>query len=463
MATVRYRIGALMAVTAMACSVGETAPQDPVAVDPQPQSVVSEPSSAQTSSAPTTPTGEPSSQGSSVSTTSRPSEGCAPNGDRVDFDAGTSVKLHRIFDNDGLTIDAALYPHPDYAGNPWSQWGQGILAPTGRYYSAIGDHLGANGNSYVYEYDPTTNALVLIADILGQVDHFNGAWGYGKVHAQMALGPCDEIFFTTYWGTRTGLTYSDGYQGDLLFHIDPYDRSIAHHGIVADERGLPTLASSPEHGVLYTIGVDPVTNRGTFFVVDARSKEILFSAQASPGYRDIAVDGHGIAYFSSAKGQYSLYDPSANQIIATIDAPGSFLRADSTTADGVIVGVSQNPETFFTIDSDQSLTELGSASGYTTSVALGAGEEEFFYLPGAHGNAAENGAILKAVNRHTGEERDVIALADIIENGLGVTIGGTYNLISDPANNRLYLGANVDPDGTNDGFGEVALLVIGLP
>ena len=463
MATVRYRIGALMAVTAMACSVGESAPEDPVAVDPQPQSVVLEPSSAETSSAPTTQAGAPSSQESIVSTTALPSKGCAPNGERVDFEADISVELHRIFDSNGLTIDAALYPRPDYAGNPWSQWGQGILAPTGRYYSAIGDHNGADGNSFIYEYDPTTNELVMVADILSNVDHSAGAWGFGKIHAQMSLGPCDEIFFATYWGSRRGLEYADGYEGDLLFHIDPHERTLVGHGLIMAELGFPTMASSPEHGVLYTIGVDPVTNRGTFFVLDARSEEILFSAQASPGYRDIAVDGHGIAYFSIAKGQYSLYDPSANEIITTIDAPGSFLRADATTAEGVIVGVSQNPETFFTIDSDQSLTQLGSASGYTTSVALGAGEEEFFYLPGAHGNAADNGAMLKAVNRHTGEERNVVALADIIENSLGVTIGGTYNLVSDPANNRLYLGANVDPDGTNDGFGEVALLVIGLP
>jgi hypothetical protein len=67
--------------------------------------------------------------------------------------------VQRIHDADGITIDAAVYPHPDYIGNPWSQWGQGIVGPNGVYYSAIGDHLGADGNSYVYTYDPASGSL----------------------------------------------------------------------------------------------------------------------------------------------------------------------------------------------------------------------------------------------------------------------------------------------------------------
>ena len=123
----------------------------------------------------------------------------------------------------------------------------------------------------------------------------------------------------------------------------------------------------------------------------------------------------------------------------------------------------RDPTTFFTIGLDGSISILGDALGYTTSISIGAGGDEFFYLPGAHGNSAQFGATLRAVNSTNGTEREVLSLLDIVTDGLGATLGGTYNLVVDPEANRLYLGANVDPDGSGGGFGVVALLVIGLP
>ena len=430
-----------LVIVAGACSTSGTSPTD-TEFDPPPNTTTS------TVAHPAAPSGDH----------------CATVEEGQPLQSQAAVPLERIYDQDGLTVDAALYPHPDYSGNPWSQWGQGVVASAGRFYSAIGDHLGADGNSFIYEYDPESNELVRVADILGSTDHNSGAWGFGKVHAQMALGPCDEVFFTTYWGTRRGLSYADGYEGDLLFHIDPYQRTLVDHGLIQAERGFPTLASAPAHGLLYTVAVEPVSNDGTFLVVDAVTSTIVFSAPSHPGYRSIAVDGAGAAYFSSATGELSVYDPDANDIVRSVDAPGSFLRAaDTGTADGSIIAVMRDPTTFFTIGLDGSISILGDALGYTTSILIGAGGDEFFYLPGAHGNSAQFGATLRAVNSTNGTEREVLSLLDIVTDGLGATLGGTYNLVVDPEANRLYLGANVDPDGSGGGFGEVALLVIGLP
>src|SRR5688500_4715014 len=38
------------------------------------------------------------------------------------------------------TIDFMYYPGQDYAGKPWSNWGDSLVV-NGKYYSAIGDHL----------------------------------------------------------------------------------------------------------------------------------------------------------------------------------------------------------------------------------------------------------------------------------------------------------------------------------
>ncbi len=53
----------------------------------------------------------------------------------------------------------------------------------------MGDHRGADGNSYLFVFDPATRKLTRFTDILSQVDHQPGAWGYGKIHAQIVAGP----------------------------------------------------------------------------------------------------------------------------------------------------------------------------------------------------------------------------------------------------------------------------------
>ena len=236
-----------------------------------------------------------------------------------------------------------------------------------------------------------------MTDVLSGVDHNDGAWGYGKIHAQMALGPCDEVFFATYWGSRRGLTYDNGYVGDLLFHIDPYERILVAHGVMENERGFPTMASAPQQGLLYTIGVEPTADVGTFLAIDAVTTEVVFSAPADPGFRSIGVNDEGAAYFSSSPGELSVYDPASNSIVDTVEAPGEFIRASDILADGTIVGVMRSPSSLFVV-SNGSLETIGDANGYTTSVALSGDGSEIFFLPGAHGNATRNGAILKAVD-----------------------------------------------------------------
>ena len=34
-------------------------------------------------------------------------------------------------------VTGVVYPRPDYDGNPWSQWGQGVVLPDGRVISAV--------------------------------------------------------------------------------------------------------------------------------------------------------------------------------------------------------------------------------------------------------------------------------------------------------------------------------------
>src|SRR5262245_12403369 len=66
------------------------------------------------------------------------------------------------------------YPRPDRppgSSNPWSQWGQALVLRDGRVLSAMGDHQGRDGNSYLFVYDPNAGQLTRFTDVLSHVDH----------------------------------------------------------------------------------------------------------------------------------------------------------------------------------------------------------------------------------------------------------------------------------------------------
>ena len=77
-------------------------------------------------------------------------------------------------DQEGARYTADDYPLPEGEGNPRPQWGQGVLLPDGRFVSALGDHLGRDGNSWFYEFDPATGALTRTADVAASLGHRPG-------------------------------------------------------------------------------------------------------------------------------------------------------------------------------------------------------------------------------------------------------------------------------------------------
>ncbi len=388
----------------------------------------------------------------------------------VDWQSATTATPTRLIEGP-ITVDAVVYPHPDYDGRPWSQWGQGIVLEDGRLISAIGDHRGPDGNSYVYVYDPATATLTQIADVLSLADHEPGAWGYGKVHAQMVEGPCGEILVTTYWGTRRDLTFSDTYQGDLLLRIDPANRRIENLGVFYSQHGVPSLATAPDLGLIYGEAVDPLAppgGGGSFVVYDAGTGQVLLSDDRSDhsGFRSIAVAGDGRAFFSLDGGGLAVYDPAANAVTdvgATL--PGEVLRAVAApAADGTIFGVTDKPAVFFALDPDGSIRTLGDAAGYTTSIARTPDASTLYYIPDAHGGAWRQGTPLIAVDTATGTQQTLLELNAAAEERLGLRLGGTYSITADASGKTLYIGMNAGlPEGDREAFGEVVLLVVNLP
>ena len=380
-----------------------------------------------------------------------------------------TVEVAEIGEVDGVTVSAALYPHPGYEGNPWSQWGQGIVADD-RFYSAIGDHLSVDGNSYLYEYDPSTGQLALAGDVLSYVDHVPGTWGYGKIHSQMVPGPCGEIYFSTYWGSFRDIEFEGNYRGDILFRLDPYARTLAPLGVPVEFHGQASLGSDPSAGLVYGEAVDPVLRnedieRGPFFVYDVVSEQTVFTGPDEPhvGYRSVLVDAEGSAYYSMGGAELATYDPASGESgVHGSTLPGDWLRAATNPGpDGSVYGVTEDPAVLFAMRPDGSVESLGDALGYTASVALDPDGSRFFYMPGAHGNSADWGSPLIAVDTATGDEKVLTELNELVEGALGYKVGGTYGITVSPDGDTVYMGVNVSED--DSGFGEVALLVLGLP
>ena len=421
-----------------------------------------------------TPRGE---RGATAATTARagsPRPGDCPSATAAPVE-GPSVTLEPVGETDGVTVSAAVYPLPDGEGNPWSQWGQGVVLPDGRFVSAVGDHLGRNGNSWFYEFDPATNTLTRTTDVAGPLGHEPGDWGYGKVHAPMVLGPCDEVITATYWGTRTDLDVGGSYQGDHLLRYDPATHQVSSLGVPVAGFGIPSLAISPDRRWIFGEAVDPATptdaDAGAFFVADAATGEVAFrdDSPEHTGFRTVLVTGAGEALYAAQDGSLFGFTPGADAPRQLDDVlPGAWMRTSSPRApDGTAYGITVEPDVLFRVSPDGEIAEMGAVEGYTASLGLSPDGGTLFYVPGAHGDAYEAGAPLIAVDTATGERRTVVEMQDMVASALDLRFGGTYDVVVDPGGKRVYIGANAgpaNPDGEDDDtFGTIVLVVVDLP
>ena len=382
---------------------------------------------------------------------------------------GPLAEMREIGTNGDVRVEAAVYPRPSYEGELWTHWGQGIVLPDGRYLSAIGDHVGRDGNSYLYVYDPERDELTELTDVLSLVDHDDGDWGYGKIHAQMVAGPCDEVYVATYWGTRSDLEFGDTYTGDLLLRVDPDSLEIEVLGVPVAERGVPSMAGDSEEGLLFGEAAHPVEEDdrtvGDFFAYDVRTEEVVFKTDDDRhgGYRSIAVGPEGTVYLAGQGNKLLTWNPGQTELEEHGETlPGAMLRAATEPApDGTVYGVTEDPAVFFALRPDGSIEQLGEAMGYTTSLALSPDGSRFYSVPGAHGDAWEDGTPLVSVDTETGEQSVVVELNPMIEEALDLTAGGSYSVAVDPSGNTVYvaLNAGTDPD---DAWGEIVLAVVHL-
>ncbi len=361
------------------------------------------------------------------------------------------------------SVAIALYPRPEYEGKPWSSWGQGIALSDGRYLSGVGDHLGLDGNVYLYAYDPSRRELVRFADVLGVLGQSAGHWGYGKLHSQMVRADDSGIYFATYRGNRRGIQFDDVYQGDVLLRLDPDSLAVESLGVPVPGFGIPSLAASPDGRYLFGEAVDP-DDEALLFRYDLETRrvdrEIRHPAHAV--LRAVLVASGGAAYVST--GDERLLRLENDQfVLHDAPLPAPMLRAVTLpAANGEVYGVTRNPPVFFAMDEDGRIRELGPASAYTASLALSPNQQSFYFVPDAHGGAWQQGAPLVEVDVVSGEQKTLLEIDPLIRAYLGRKAGGTYSIAVDRSRRRVFITMNVGPEDAAAAFGDVALIVVDL-
>jgi hypothetical protein len=113
-------------------------------------------------------------------------------------------------------VHFAPFPLPQYEGNPWSTWGGALFSSNGRFYAAIGDHRTADGNSYLFEFDPATKKLQAVGDVLSVVPHVPGEYGHGKIHSQINESRDGYLYMATYRGSPRRITFTASFRGGVI-------------------------------------------------------------------------------------------------------------------------------------------------------------------------------------------------------------------------------------------------------
>ena len=324
------------------------------------------------------------------------------------------------------------------------------------------------------EYDPATDQLTRTAEVAAALGHEPGDWGYGKVHAPMVLGPCDEVITATYWGTRTDMVVGGSYTGDHLVRYDPATHEVGSFGVPIEGFGIPSVAITPDRQWVFGEAVDPgsdtESDSGAFFVADATTGEVVHRDDDPDhtGFRAILVTPDGEALYAAPGGDVFGFSPGDDAPRrATGVLPGEWLRTASPIApDGSVYGATREPDQLFRVAADGEITDMGPAEDYVASLGLSPDGSTLYYVPDAHGGAWTTGAPLVAVDTATGDHRVVVELQPLLEDALDLRAGGSYNVVADPGGERVYVGMNTGPAGgdeDDDTFGTPVLLVVDLP
>lgn len=355
-------------------------------------------------------------------------------------------------------VDFFFLPNQDHPGKPWSVWGDGC-AVSGKYYTAIGDHLAPRGTAQVYEYDSATRSIRLLVD----VRHFlessgalptNMNYTPGKIHSRIQMGSDGRLYYSTHRGSGSTTTDDYGYQGDWVFRTDPVSTQteivVAHP---VPKHCIPASTLDPQRLIFYggtAFGKNAAAQSIQFFAYDARNHKLLKSSDN--GFARYAI-------FSSSTGKVFWrpgrtatpdlpadkglgYDPVTNEIMPC-NAPD--VRSASTeTADGWVYGTTERSADLWAYNvRTDTLEALGSGqvctASYVTSMEVDPTGRYLYFVPGAHGGGARDGAPIVQFDIRQRKAKVIAFLYEFYRKTYGYSLDGTFSTALDADGATLYV------------------------
>jgi len=156
----------------------------------------------------------------------------------------------------------------------WSNFGDITEGPNGRFYFAIGDHRGRDGNAYIYEYDPAKRMIGPVVDCGRLCGWDTSGVGDGKIHGKLGIMPDGQLWGLTYWDPMPWVTEEDerAWPGSHLVRYDTFSREAEDMGIPMIKAGWPYFSLDTERGNLCAIGFN-----GEVLNYNVKKREITFA------------------------------------------------------------------------------------------------------------------------------------------------------------------------------------------
>lgn len=378
-------------------------------------------------------------------------------------------------------IDFCIFPglKDRGKGTLWSSWGDGCVTKNGKYYTSIGDHLGKDATSYVYEYDPITMVLKRVVDVLQAIAQALGLFGHGKIHAGIHEAADGTLYFATYWGKPKEIdaAFTKGFEGSILLRFDPKTGKTENLGAIVPRQGLPASFLDGKRQLLYFHSV----YKGDIAVFDLKSRKVKFlgGGEESALSRTFMSDARGRVYFSATDGTLHYYDPETNALANSKarlpeagtnkkGEKGNALRAavNRPTRAGIVYGMTSAGRMFAFDPAKESVRDLGpnfQEGDYTAVMVMSPDEKFLYFAPGAHGSASKTAAPVVQYNIATGERKVLVFLQAPLQERFKYNIGGTYNLQIDGKGETLFITFNGAAQGARGTFGLPSVIALHIP
>jgi hypothetical protein len=312
-------------------------------------------------------------------------------------------------------VDFLAYPIPDYESK-WSHWGTGVIHSNGMVYSAVGDRRGIDGNTYLFEFDPSARSIRRLAHLQAAMSGFvPGDFGFGKIHGRVDEGLDGRLYFAG-WGGR----WRDDpkYAGGRVFSFDVARQEFSDLGVPVPSWGSPSTRLYTDGSLLYGEFQNIERTEIDFVAVDVRSGRVIFRGGHDGPLEDqpraFFVDADGNAYYGNGGGTLEVYDRAANSLRPfPARMPGKALRRTTRpAADGVLYGVTKREHVLFRLDpSAETITPLVELFTEVAAMDLDPTDRYIYYVAGQNHSDAD-GTQLVQVDLESDAAQKVIAFLD---------------------------------------------------